>query len=425
LCFLKIETAFAHNIDKRFHADLLIATETKTSGSCGEKIKNDRPEAAPLILTPSTFNIVEGSNGVVINVETLDEDEEVLGGLVYSFIGTVDDSLFSITPNTGEISFLLSPDFENPLDSGMNNIYNITVEVCDTEVLCAEKDFQITVFNIDEDGDGVTGPMEPDDLDPCVPNIHGVGIGDCDGDGLTNGQEDSNGNWVCDLGETCADNPDMDGDGYLDGEEVNGPDGDPATLEDNSDPLNPCDPNPFHAPGGDCDGDGLTNEEEDVNGNQICDPGETCADNPDMDGDGISDGEEVANGTDPLNSCDPNMSGTPNGDCDGDGLTNDQEDLNGNGICETGETCIDNPDTDGDGFLDGEEVANGTDPLSACEPNPYAIGSSDCDGDGLTNAQEDTNGNGICDAGETCADNPDTDGDGILDGLESQPICES
>ena len=49
-------------------------------------------------------------------------------------------------------------------------------------------------------------------------------------------------------------------------------------------------------------------------------------------------------------------------------------------------------------------MANGTDPLSACDPNPYTIGSSDCDDDGLTNGEEDTNGNGICDAGETCAD---------------------
>jgi len=48
-------------------------------------------------------------------------------------------------------------------------------------------------------------------------------------------------------------------------------------------------------------------------------------------------------------------SASPGGDDDNDGLPNDQEDLNQNGQIDPGETDPINPDTDGDGLLDGEE----------------------------------------------------------------------
>ena len=61
------------------------------------------------------------------------------------------------------------------------------------------------------------------------------------------------------------------------------------------------------------------------------------------------------------------------------------EDGNGNGIVDAGETDPLNPDSDGDGALDG---------------------------------QEDINANGVVDAGEANPLNPDSDGDGLTDGYE-------
>jgi hypothetical protein len=46
------------------------------------------------------------------------------------------------------------------------------------------------------------------------------------------------------------------------------------------------------------------------------------------------------------------------GDADGDGLTDGQEDVNGNGIADQGETDLNNPDTDDDGLFDGVERQN-------------------------------------------------------------------
>lgn len=254
--------------------------------------------------------------------------------------------------------------------------------------------------NPDTDGDGYNDGGEvvitSDPLDPCDPNPTSPAC-DGDGDGVPNDDEASNG--------TDPNNPDTDGDGVNDGEEIYGTD-DSTTVyvpTGTSDPLDPCDPiNTSVAC--DQDGDGLSNGDEATVG--------TDPTNPDTDGDGINDGNEVTIGSDPLDPCDPNL-GSPQCDQDGDGLTNSEEAIVG--------TDPTNPDSDGDGVTDGEEV-NGTDdplttyvptgtsdPLDACDP---LVTSPACDedGDGLTNGEEATAG--------TDPTNPDTDGDGIGDGAE-------
>ncbi|RKG89288.1 cell envelope biogenesis protein OmpA [Corallococcus sp. CA049B] len=67
-----------------------------------------------------------------------------------------------------------------------------------------------------------------------------------------------------------------------------------------------------------------------------------------------------------------------------------------------------NPDTDGDGIPDGIEVkVGGTDPLD-----------DDSDDDGILDGNEDKDHDGVVDADETDPNNPDTDGDGLTDGVE-------
>ena len=70
-------------------------------------------------------------------------------------------------------------------------------------------------------------------------------------------------------------------------------------------------------------------------------------------------------------------------DSDGDGLYDDEEDTNGNGMVDADETDPNDPDTDDDGLDDGLERRGGTNPL---EP--------DSDQDGLLDGQEDENQNG-------------------------------
>nr|WP_236673441.1 Ig-like domain-containing protein [Comamonas sp. JC664] len=87
-------------------------------------------------------------------------------------------------------------------------------------------------------------------------------------------------------------------------------------------------------------------------------------------------------------------------------------DSDGDGLTDAEEIALgtdpNNPDTDGDGLPDGIEVlVAGTDPLD-----------DDTDDDGILDGNEDANHNGIVDEGETDPKLWDTDGDFLSDGLE-------
>ncbi|HUL44964.1 MAG TPA: OmpA family protein [Bacteroidota bacterium] len=165
--------------------------------------------------------------------------------------------------------------------------------------------------------------------------------GDADHDGLTNKQE-------AELG-TDPHNPDTDGDGLSDGDEV---------LKYHTDPLKK-----------DSDGDGLSDYDEVMT--YHTDPNKM-----DTDGDGLSDGDEVLKyHTDPLKV-----------DTDGDGLSDGDEvlkyhtdplkvDTDGDGLSDGDEvlkyhTDPLKKDTDGGGIDDGAEVARGTNPLDPSDDMP-------------------------------------------------------
>ena len=150
---------------------------------------------------------------------------------------------------------------------------------------------------------------------------------------------------------------------------------------------------------GDDDDDGLSNGDEFDAGTDLNDS--------DTDGDGVEDGPEVSgeNPTDPLNP-----DSDDDGLCDGTGRVTDVcepgEDRNNNGAVDDGETDPTNPDTDGGSVSDGDEVLrDDTDPL-----DPTDDVGGDFDDDGLLNEEEPDFG--------TDPANPDTDGDGIQDGVE-------
>lgn len=301
--------------------------------------------------------------------------------------------------------------------------------------------------SVDTDGDGL-----PDSLDPNVDNINPVleedrdddndgfldtedqfstdpnrvdGV-DLDGDGVDDGLEtdadqdgvidlrDADGDGATDTGDTLrALDDDIDGDGFKNDTETSTvPEGE---MKDDF----PFDPN--RVDGVDLDGDGvddvvdddrdgdnLTNTEE-LNGTEITDTNgvkHIYTSDPnvvDSDEDGLSDFQEVGpggTGTDPENI-----------DTDGDGVRDDIDDFPQDAIASV--------DTDGDGkpdeFVDTNDdgVINELDnrtPISDGGNSPPLELDADDDNDGLTDADEDVYGSDPL--------NPDSDGDGLLDGVE-------
>ncbi|NKI32919.1 LamG-like jellyroll fold domain-containing protein [Croceivirga thetidis] len=225
------------------------------------------------------------------------------------------------------------------------------------------------------------------------------------------------------IAQACSD--DTDGDGISDEDEIlNGTDGnnpcDPAQVAG----YTGYDPNNSIWQAADCDNDGVLNGDEFENGT---DP---YAQSVDTDGDGIDDDNEIENGTDENNPCDPaQVAGYTGfdedntvwqgGDCDNDGVLNGDEVENGTDPYATSD------DTDGDGIDDDNEIENGTDENNPCDPiqttgyNGFDSANviwqaADCDGDGVSNGSEFNNGT------DPYLVSEDTDGDGIDDDNEIQ-----
>ena len=69
--------------------------------------------------------------------------------LTYSLSGGADKGLFSINATTGDVTFLATPDYENPLDANQNRIYEIEV-AASNGALVTKKAVTLTLNNVDD-----------------------------------------------------------------------------------------------------------------------------------------------------------------------------------------------------------------------------------------------------------------------------------
>lgn len=265
-------------------------------------------EAEPVVVSP----LADPFSGLACVDQTLFDDGLQVdeAGVQYEFVGPVDSGEFALIATLEENSQWGDVDSSVWISTNNDNLEEV-VQTDDPDIL------MFTESTLPECPEGVTSQqlsrdypsymeemVDPDEIDEALWDV------DSDEDGVSDAVEMIIG--------TDPENPDSDGDGLTDGEE-----------------LYTHMTNPLIA---DTDDDGLTDGEE-VN-TYGTDPN-----NQDTDGDLFYDGGEIIRGTDPLNP-----------DTDGDGLLDgDEEYVYG--------TDPLNPDTDGDGVSDGDEVNNGTDPL--------------------------------------------------------------
>jgi uncharacterized delta-60 repeat protein len=113
---------------------------------------NDNP---PVITSNGNLSISE--NSTVITTVTATDADLPTQSLTYSIGGGSDSTLFGINPSTGELTFVVAPDYEMQKDAGVDNIYNVTIQASDGE-LTAAQDISVTVTPVNDNIPVVTSP---------------------------------------------------------------------------------------------------------------------------------------------------------------------------------------------------------------------------------------------------------------------------
>ena len=123
--------------------------------------------AAPSFTSSATFdNVAENQTavGTVVAADS-DADDSVTG---YAITGGADMALFEIGATSGELTFKSAPNYEDPQDSGTDNIHEVTVRATSgagTRAMTADQTIAVTVTNVDE---GQSGTVTIDDTAPTV-----------------------------------------------------------------------------------------------------------------------------------------------------------------------------------------------------------------------------------------------------------------
>ncbi|WP_183030036.1 cadherin domain-containing protein [Altericroceibacterium spongiae] len=97
----------------------------------------------PVITSESAFTIQEERQAITA-VEASDDDGDAL---IYEIVGGVDFRLFTIDNETGALSFIAPPDFENPEDFNQDNVYEVRVQVDDGNGGSVLQNITVTVLN--------------------------------------------------------------------------------------------------------------------------------------------------------------------------------------------------------------------------------------------------------------------------------------
>jgi VCBS repeat-containing protein len=104
----------------------------------------NQDEFAPVFTSATVDAVDEDSTGSFYTATATDGDGDTL---TYSIVAGGDGALFTIDSATGELSFITSPDFENPTDADTDNVYDLVLQVSDGTTNVTQA-LSVTVNNV-------------------------------------------------------------------------------------------------------------------------------------------------------------------------------------------------------------------------------------------------------------------------------------
>lgn len=106
------------------------------------------PDTAPVLTAAVTADCAENGTAAVLTASATDAEDDP-ADLTFDLTGP-NATLFEFDAGSGSLSFQSSPDFENPLDAGASNVYDVILGVNDTDGLSDTQTIAITVLNVNE-----------------------------------------------------------------------------------------------------------------------------------------------------------------------------------------------------------------------------------------------------------------------------------
>ena len=106
----------------------------------------EEPNNPPVITTTSPITVKENQT-TVATLEATDADDDPITG--WSITGGADSGLFNLT-NDGVLSFKTAPDYENPMDAGRDNSYEVKVTATDGTDNSDPMTLTVNVTNVNE-----------------------------------------------------------------------------------------------------------------------------------------------------------------------------------------------------------------------------------------------------------------------------------
>ena len=142
----------------------------------------DVGDVAPSVTSGGSASFAENATGAVYTaVATPDVTGASIG---YSISGGDDSAQFSINSSSGVVSFISSPDFENPTDAGSDNGYDIVIQATESgNTFVTTRSVAVTVSNVVETAPSITSGGSASFAENGTGAVYTVRASASDGDG--------------------------------------------------------------------------------------------------------------------------------------------------------------------------------------------------------------------------------------------------